>query len=160
MKPALKIRSCLLRIVDCVSDARRYKSLRETIAALLLLEDLVSWKVVEEMHFIVRQKPAVINTLTAILSYRNGDLFQHPFVVEILDKFCAEASRSYLQTSALSFIIRSWCPRTKGSRQSPQIHRIPIATNLIAQSLHLPLQIIYAQSLTLTHQSLLAVLPA
>ena len=80
-------------------DARRYKSLRETIAALLLLEDLnVSWKAVGEMHLIVRRKlavNAVINPLTAILSCRNGDLFQHPFAVEILDKVCAEASMVY-----------------------------------------------------------------
>jgi 2-dehydropantoate 2-reductase len=80
-------------------DARRYKSLRETIAALLLLEDLnVSWKAVGEMHLIVRRKlavNAVINPLTAILSCRNGDLFQHPFAVDILDKVCAEASMVY-----------------------------------------------------------------
>jgi hypothetical protein len=46
------------------------------------------------------------------------------------------------------------------SSNSSNSSTTPIATNLIAQSIHLPLQIIYAQSLTLTHQSLLAVLPA
>jgi 2-dehydropantoate 2-reductase len=92
-----------LRLSDISSpgdpDARRYKSLRETIAALLLLEDLnVSWKAVREMHLIVRRKlavNAVLNPLTAILGCRNGDLFQHPFAVEILDKVCSEASMVY-----------------------------------------------------------------
>jgi len=80
-------------------DAQRYKSLRETVAALLLLEDLnISWKTFGEMQLIVRRKlavNAVINPLTAILSCRNGDLFQHPFAVEILDKVCAEVSMVY-----------------------------------------------------------------
>jgi 2-dehydropantoate 2-reductase len=80
-------------------DARRFKSLRETIAALLLLEDLnVSWKTVGEMHLILRRKlavNAVLNPLTSILGCRNGDLFQHPFAVDILDKVCSEASMVY-----------------------------------------------------------------
>jgi len=78
--------NCRLRLSDISPpgdpDAQRYKSLRETIAALLLLEDLVvSWKAVGEVHLIVRRKlalNAVINTLTAILNCRNGDLFNIP----------------------------------------------------------------------------------
>jgi len=77
--------NCRLRLSDISPpgdpDAQRYKSLRETIAALLLLEDLVSWKAVGEVHLIVRRKlalNAIINTLTAILNCRNGDLFNIP----------------------------------------------------------------------------------
>ncbi|KAF8167605.1 ketopantoate reductase PanE/ApbA C terminal-domain-containing protein [Crassisporium funariophilum] len=77
----------------------RYKSLRDTVAALLLLEPLkTSWKTHMDLQLSMRRKlvvNAVINPLTALMGCRNGDLFRTPFATNISKQICKEASSVY-----------------------------------------------------------------
>ena len=89
-----------LRLSDITSpadvDSARYTSLRDTVAALLLLEPLSpSWKTYAELQLIMRRKlvvNAAINPLTAIMGCRNGQLARLPSGSNIIDKICWEAS--------------------------------------------------------------------
>lgn len=78
------------------ADSARYISLRDTVAALLLLEPLsTSWKPYAELQLIMRRKlvvNAVINPLTALMGCRNGDLTRWPSASRIIRKICWEAS--------------------------------------------------------------------
>lgn len=89
-----------LRLSDITSagdvDSARYISLRDTVAALLLLEPLsTSWKTYAELQLIMRRKlvvNAVVNPLTAIMGCRNGQLAQLPPGSNIMHKICWESS--------------------------------------------------------------------
>ncbi|KAF8203946.1 ketopantoate reductase-like protein [Pholiota molesta] len=92
-----------LRIGDISSpgerDAESYTNLRDTVAALLLMQDLnVSWKPMSDMRTIMQRKlvvNAVINPLTAIFGCRNGDLFKNAGGRTLLQQICQEASAVY-----------------------------------------------------------------
>ena len=77
-------------------DSARYISLRDTVAALLLLEPLgTSWKTYAELQLIMRRKlvvNAVINPLTALMGCRNGQLTRLPSGSKIIKNICLEAS--------------------------------------------------------------------
>ncbi|KJA28529.1 hypothetical protein HYPSUDRAFT_129563 [Hypholoma sublateritium FD-334 SS-4] len=77
-------------------NADRYRTLRETVAALLLMQDLnVSWKSLSELHIIMQKKlvvNAAINPLSALYGCRNGDLFKVSFARDLLLQICQEAS--------------------------------------------------------------------
>jgi len=77
----------------------RYTSLRDTVAALLLLEPLsTSWKTYAELRLIMRRKlavNAVINPLTALMGCRNGELTRLPFASRTMHMICWEASLVY-----------------------------------------------------------------
>ena len=89
-----------LRLSDITSptdvDSARYISLRDTVAALLLLEPLSpSWKTYAELQLIMRRKlvvNAVINPLTALIGCRNGQLTQLPSNSKIMHNICWEGS--------------------------------------------------------------------
>ena len=89
-----------LRLSDITSptdvDSARYTSLRDTVAALLLLEPLTtSWKTHAELQLIMRRKlvvNAVINPLTALMGCRNGQITRLPSGSQIINKICWEAS--------------------------------------------------------------------
>jgi 2-dehydropantoate 2-reductase len=74
----------------------RYKSLRSTVAALLLLESLnASWNPIAYMQTVMRRKVvvnAVINPLTALMGCRNGDIFSTRSSYRIMRRICLEAS--------------------------------------------------------------------
>jgi 2-dehydropantoate 2-reductase len=92
-----------LRLSDITSptdvDLARYTSLRDTVAALLLLEPLsTSWKTHAELQLIMRRKlvvNAVINPITALMGCRNGELTRLPSGSHIINKICWEASLIY-----------------------------------------------------------------
>ncbi|KAF8640851.1 hypothetical protein AX17_000499 [Amanita inopinata Kibby_2008] len=75
---------------------KRYQSLRVTVAALMLLEQLnVSWKPISEVQLAMRRKlvvNAVINPLTAIMGCRNGDIFTTRAAASIMNSVCQESS--------------------------------------------------------------------
>jgi 2-dehydropantoate 2-reductase len=78
----------------------RYQSLRNTVAAILSLEDVLhtSWVPMSEMQIILRRKlvvDAVIHTLTAIMGCRNGDLFDTAAARRLLDRLCHEAANAF-----------------------------------------------------------------
>jgi len=85
--------------ISAVSDDERYKSLRSTVAALLLLEALnVSWKPMVEVQTAMRQKlvvNAILNPLTAIMGCRNGDVLHTASSRRIAERVCQEASRVF-----------------------------------------------------------------
>lgn len=80
-------------------DAESYRNLRDTVAALLLMQDLnVSWKSLSDMRTIMQRKlvvNAAINPLTAIFGCRNGDLFKDAGGRTLLHQICREASAVY-----------------------------------------------------------------
>ncbi|KAJ3721738.1 ketopantoate reductase-like protein [Lentinula raphanica] len=77
----------------------RYRSLRNTVAALQLMEALHPiWLTMEEMQITMRRKlavNAVINPLTALIGCKNGDVFQTPEARSLLFGVCKEASNVY-----------------------------------------------------------------
>ncbi|KAJ3511385.1 hypothetical protein NLJ89_g4120 [Agrocybe chaxingu] len=77
----------------------RYRSLRTTVAALLVLEGLnTSWRSYSDIQMIMRRKlvvNAVINPLTALMGCRNGQLFDHPEAKDLLQQVCDEAHSAY-----------------------------------------------------------------
>ncbi|KAJ7110060.1 ketopantoate reductase PanE/ApbA C terminal-domain-containing protein [Mycena epipterygia] len=77
----------------------RYRSLRNTIAALLLAEPLnTQWKPMATVQLALRRKlvvASVINPLTAIMGCRNGHVFSSPNAVRLATRLCQEASDVY-----------------------------------------------------------------
>ncbi|KAF7347707.1 putative 2-dehydropantoate 2-reductase [Mycena venus] len=75
---------------------QRYRSLRNTVAALLLADALnARWKPMEHLQLILRRKLAVnsvIHPLTALLGCPTADIFATPGSVRIANKICQEAS--------------------------------------------------------------------
>ncbi|KAJ7492473.1 ketopantoate reductase-like protein [Mycena latifolia] len=82
-----------------LSDLARYRSLRNTVAALLLAEPLnARWKSMAAVQLALRRKvvvQSVIHPLTAIMGCRNGDVFSSPNAVRLATKICQEASDVY-----------------------------------------------------------------
>jgi 2-dehydropantoate 2-reductase len=80
-------------------DFARYKSLRDTVAVLLLLDSLQTvWRPMHEMQVALRRKlvvNAVINPLTAIMGCRNGDIFSSPAAHRIMNSVCYEAEKAF-----------------------------------------------------------------
>ena len=81
------------------AESTRYRSLRDTVAALLLLEPLnTSWKTYAELQLIMRRKlvvNAVINPLTTLIGCRNGELTELRSASRIIHVICWEASLVY-----------------------------------------------------------------
>lgn len=91
-------------------QADRYKSLRSTVAALLLLENLgTTWEPFSALQLAMRRKltiNAVINPLTALVDCRNGDLFEHQPARQLLTQVCDEASAVFMAQMAAE--TESW----------------------------------------------------
>ena len=91
------------KLSDITTDAdpqfQRFKSLRETVAALLLARALnPSWRSFNDLQIILKRKLVVnsfVNPLTAILGCRNGALLDMPYAGNILQKLCQEAEAVY-----------------------------------------------------------------
>lgn len=99
-------------ISDTAQDLshEKYKSLRGTVAAMLLLEGLnVSWKPMSDVETTMRQKlvvNAVINPLTALMGCRNGDIFRTGASRRIAQRVCQEAS--YVFEAQLKADTKLW----------------------------------------------------
>lgn len=74
----------------------RYRSLRNTVAALLVADSLnAHWKPMQHLQLGLRQRLAidsVINPLTALMGCRTAHIFATPGSVRIADRICREAS--------------------------------------------------------------------
>ncbi|KDR78921.1 hypothetical protein GALMADRAFT_94095 [Galerina marginata CBS 339.88] len=120
-----------LRISDiCLPsdvDFSRFKTLRETTAALLLAKSLnVSWLPFSHLQMAMRRKlvvNAVINPLTAILSCRNGDLFQHEAARNIVMQVCREASAVY--DAQIRLEVDAWLKELELHRVDTQKIQMP-----------------------------------
>ncbi|KAK7064104.1 putative 2-dehydropantoate 2-reductase [Favolaschia claudopus] len=75
---------------------QRYRSLRNTVAALMMTDTLsVRWKPMEHLQLVLRQDLAVnsaIQPLTALLNCRTADIFDAPSSMRIASRICEEAS--------------------------------------------------------------------
>ncbi|KAJ6621214.1 ketopantoate reductase-like protein [Mycena sp. CBHHK59/15] len=75
---------------------QRYRTLRNTVSALLLAEPLnARWKSMAHVQLALRRKLAVtsvIHPLSAILGCRNGDIFSIPPALRLAQRICQEAS--------------------------------------------------------------------
>lgn len=73
-----------------------YRSLRDTVAALLLTTTLnTTWRPYSDLQVLLRRKlavNAVVNPLTSLLGCPNGDLLEQPNFAGILRDICDEAS--------------------------------------------------------------------
>ncbi|TFK36990.1 ketopantoate reductase-like protein [Crucibulum laeve] len=98
--PNVEISERRARIADITTpeDPKflQYKSLRDTVAALSLLEPLnISWTPISQIQLVMRRKlvvNAVINPLTAIMGCRNGDIFTTDYADRIARRVCQEAA--------------------------------------------------------------------
>ncbi|KAG6910507.1 hypothetical protein DXG01_009926 [Tephrocybe rancida] len=99
--PQIERRLRLADITPPTSDPlfKRYVNLRDTVAALLLMEPLnVSWLPMSEVQTAMRRKlvaNAVINPLTAVMGCRNGDIFTTEAANRIAKRICQEASDAF-----------------------------------------------------------------
>jgi 2-dehydropantoate 2-reductase len=77
----------------------RYRSLRNTVAAMLLMESLdTTWKPMAQIQLTMRRKlvvNAVINPLTAVMGCRNGEIFSTNASYRIMQRVCQEAADVY-----------------------------------------------------------------
>jgi len=109
----------------------RYRSLRNTVAALCSLEDALntSWKPIAHVQMSMRRKlvvNAVINPLTAIMGCRNGDLFTTAASRRILQRVCQEAADAY--AAQIKAETQAWLktvPGDSANTESVPVGRIP-----------------------------------
>lgn len=91
-------------------QAEQYKSLRATVAALLLMESLdTSWRSFADLQLLQRRKlavNAVINPLTALLDCRNGELFEYSQARELSARICDEVAQVF--TAQMLVETKSW----------------------------------------------------
>ncbi|KAJ7597484.1 ketopantoate reductase-like protein [Mycena floridula] len=77
-------------------DFSKYKSLRNTVAALLLTESLnTSWQPYEQVQMTMRRRlvaHSAIYPITALMNCRNGALIDSPICAHIIRSVCEEAS--------------------------------------------------------------------
>ncbi|KAH9997720.1 ketopantoate reductase PanE/ApbA C terminal-domain-containing protein [Russula compacta] len=80
-------------------DDSRYRSLRNTVAALSDLSGLnATWKRISYVEVAMKRKlvvNSVINPLTALLGCRNGDLLESAEARKIINRVCIEAARAF-----------------------------------------------------------------
>ncbi|KAG6817944.1 hypothetical protein H0H87_012412 [Tephrocybe sp. NHM501043] len=99
--PQTERRPRLSDITSLANDtlSKKYITLRDTVAALLLMEPLnVSWRPMSEVQMAMRRKlvaNAIINPLTALMGCRNGDIFTTQASTRIMQRVCQEASDAF-----------------------------------------------------------------
>jgi len=78
---------------------QKYRSLRNTVAAMLLLESLnPTWKPMTQVQTALHRKVvvnSVINPLTAVMNCRNGDIFNSRASLSMMKRVCIEASLAF-----------------------------------------------------------------
>lgn len=97
-----------LRINDITTpnspDYNRYRSLRQTVAALSTLHGLhCNWKPMAEVNIALRRKLVVnafVNPLTALLNCPNGDILNHSSASRIKHSICDEAEQLFIAQAA------------------------------------------------------------
>ncbi|KAG6837669.1 hypothetical protein H0H93_004945 [Arthromyces matolae] len=106
---------------------KRYVGLRDTVAALLLLEPLnVSWLPMSEVQTAMRRKlvaNSIINPLTALMGCRNGDIFSTNAASRLTQRVCHEASEAFVA----EFQAESKTWRHQVASQGEDVESIPIA---------------------------------
>jgi len=121
---------------------QRYRSLRNTVAALLLAESLnARWKSMAHVQLSLRRKlvvSSVIHPLTAIMGCRNGGITSTPNAIRIAARICQEASEVYAaqisqQTQAWMATGNSEVGATLGIARLP---RALEADRLVQESFH------------------------
>lgn len=121
-KPVAERRASLMDITsseDLDPMFARYRSLRNTVAALLLMGTLnTSWVSMEDMQLLIRRKlavNAVINPLSVLIGCKNGDLFQSDSARSLLRKICSECAmvfRAETLAGATQFMRASGADQT------------------------------------------------
>ncbi|ESK90924.1 hypothetical protein Moror_16425 [Moniliophthora roreri MCA 2997] len=116
----------------------RYKSLRNTVAALLLMDALqTSWIPMEEMQIAMRRKlvvNSVINPLTSVMGCKNGEIFSTPAGIEIMRSVCREAAKVFAaETRAASQSYFDSIGASEVDQEQITLDRVPRA--LSAESL-------------------------
>ncbi|KAG6879489.1 hypothetical protein C0992_002212 [Termitomyces sp. T32_za158] len=127
--PKIERRPRLSDITPSESDPAyvRYVSLRDTVAALMLMEPLnVSWLPISEIQTAMRRKlvaNTVINCLTALMGCRNGDIFTTSAAIRIMQRVCHEASHVF--TEEFNSETKAWLDSLV--KQGVNIEDVPIA---------------------------------
>lgn len=82
----------------------RYRSLRQTVAALSTLKALqCQWRPISDIHVALRRKAVVnafINPVTALMNCQNGNLLNHTSASRIRDSICREAEQLFVTQAA------------------------------------------------------------
>ncbi|KAL0068650.1 2-dehydropantoate 2-reductase (Ketopantoate reductase) (KPA reductase) (KPR) [Marasmius tenuissimus] len=112
-------RGKLSDIVQSETDPQfaRYKSLRNSVAALVLMDALnTTWVPMEEMQIAMRRKVvvnSVINPLTSVMGCRNGEIFKTEAGIQMMQFVCREAARVFAAEAAEQAGISSHPTRTE-----------------------------------------------
>ncbi|KAG7099630.1 hypothetical protein E1B28_001458 [Marasmius oreades] len=105
-------RGRLADIVESEDDPHfaRYRSLRNSVAALVLMDALnTTWCPMEEVQIAMRRKlvvNSVINPLTSIMGCRNGELFQTKAAHGVMRSVCREAAQAFAAEAAAKALER------------------------------------------------------
>nr|GAT58999.1 predicted protein [Mycena chlorophos] len=106
---------------------RRYRSLRNTMAAFLLTETLnPSWRPLGDVHVAQRQSlviHSIIHPLTALMGCSTYEVFQQPSAVNIARRVCGEATLLFQEQAKEE--ARTWAPAEEMGSETMGIARIP-----------------------------------
>lgn len=106
----------------------RYRSLRNTVAALCSLNNPLStsWIPMEEIQLIMRRKlvvSAVIDSITALMNCRNGDIFTTAASYRLMNRLCQEASDVF--SRQLQSDTKAWLESLDDPSENATSIRVP-----------------------------------
>jgi 2-dehydropantoate 2-reductase len=117
--------------------AAHYLPLRNTVSALAAMDLGTRWRPIAELELAMRRKlvvNAVINSLSAILGCRNGDVFATKSALGILGRVCAEAEAVFTAQLRAQVAEREERQRLADARLEETQQPAEVAQDTVSQS--------------------------